>query len=303
MKYIVCRGCPASGKSTWAKSQGPNYVIVNRDDKRRKLFNFGQWNEYKFTNEKETLVTKEIRRDILLAAEDGIDVIDDNTNLNPKYYDFKNLEDLGYEIVIKDFFDVHLHELIERNLNREFSVPEDVIHRMFRAQLEIQGRVITSNPDLPDCIIVDVDGTIADMGKGEKWGRSPFDWHKVGQDKPKQNVIKVVQSFINDFKNPQEKIIFLTGRDGIALEDTKKWIVKNVFLGFNLFNDSLDFSPEIYIRTAGDSRPDCVIKEEILRKHVLPRYNVSLAIDDRNQMVDHWRALGLECWQVAAGRF
>ena len=35
MEVIICRGIPASGKSTWAKqfiNEHPNYIRVNKDD-------------------------------------------------------------------------------------------------------------------------------------------------------------------------------------------------------------------------------------------------------------------------------
>ena len=304
-KYIFCQGCPASGKSTWANKQiaksKTSIVRINRDDIRREMFNFHLWKDYKFTSAKENSVTEEVNSRIAKAAAKGLSIIDDNTNLNNKYL-VKSVDaarKLGYEVEFKTFFDVPLHELIDRNLNRELSVPEDVIHRMFRAQLEIQGRIIKPNPALLDCVLVDVDGTIAHMGKGEKWGRGPFEWDKVLNDKPKTNVIKLVQ----DLWTADNRIIFLTGRDGVAIEDTKKWINLHVFNPLGITDAFSAREADIYIRTAGDMRPDCVIKEELLRANILPKYNVKFALDDRNQMVDHYRALGIECWQVDAGRF
>ena len=318
MIYTICQGCPASGKSTWAKNQPNPKVIANRDDARRELFDFGQWREYKFTRTKEEKVTKYVEDNIRKAAAKGLNVIDDNTNLNVKY--LSKTEDfakaLGFEVQYKQFFDVPLHKLIERNLNREFSVPENVIHDMFRKQLEIQGRIIEHTEGLPECVIVDVDGTIADMGKGEKWGRMPYDWDKVGNDRPKENVVSHVRLAItayqmllvdqkkddgflltNGMKFP--KVIFLTGRDGVALDATKDWIISGPCFG-DVFENGLC---EIFIRTADDMRPDCDIKEELLREKILPRYNVKYILDDRKQVVDHWRCLGLECWQVAPGFF
>ena len=301
MTYTICQGCPASGKSTWAQNQPNPKVIANRDDVRRELFNFRQWSEYKFTSAKETQVTEYLNQIVSKAAARGISVIDDNTNLNPTYLakTVSYAEGLGYEVVFKQFFDVPLHKLVERNISREFSVPESVIHDMFRKQLELQGRVITPTEGLPECVIVDVDGTIADMGKGEKWGRQAYDWDKVLNDRPKKHVINLVRSLWLD----GDRIIFLTGRDGVAQSDTEAWINIHVFNDLGITNAFSSNQAEIYIRTAGDMRPDCDIKEELLRKNILPRFNVKFALDDRQQMVDHYRALGIECWQVAAGRF
>lgn len=60
---------------------------------------------------------------------------------------------------------------------------------------------------------------------------------------------------------------------------------------------------ELHMREEGDMRQDSVVKEEIYRKEIEPRFNVHLVLDDRNQVVDMWRKLGLPCWQVAEGNF
>ena len=294
-KLILTRGAPASGKTTWAKKYLDKHrgvYRVNRDDLRRIRHPSDNWPGYKFSKANEKDVSDHQESMIKTFSKGSFDVIVDDTNLNDKT--LKRLttlgNSLGFEVEVVDFFDVPLHKLIERNLKREWSVPEDVIHRMFRKQLEIQGRIIEKTEGLPDCIIVDVDGTIADMKKGHPEGRMAYDWHLVKNDLPKQNAIDVVE-----YLSSKNRIVFLTGRDGVAYNDTKTWIEKHISIWGNRF--------DLFSRKAGDERADCVIKEEILRKQVLPNYNVKYCLDDRNQMVDHWRALGLECWQVAAGRF
>jgi len=295
-KLICLRGCPASGKTSWAfikQMEGNgNSVRANRDDIRRSYFPSSNWPGYNYSKANEQEVTRLQEEFIRIDLKNGYDVVCDDTNLDDKT--FKRLKSLAQsckvEFEVKEFFDVPLHKLIDRNLKREWSVPEDVIHRMFKKQLEIQGRIITPTEGLPDCIICDVDGTIADMQKGKPEGRGPFEWDKVGNDLPKQNVIEAIENLSNKYK-----IIFLTGRDGVAYNDTNVWITNNLSIWGN--------RPLLFSREAGDERADCVIKEEILRREVLPTYNVKLVWDDRQCMVDHWRALGLECWQVDAGRF
>jgi hypothetical protein len=53
----------------------------------------------------------------------------------------------------------------------------------------------------------------------------------------------------------------------------------------------------LFMRRAGDSRPDQVIKREIL--DLIPKDRVAYVLDDRQQVVDMWRAQGLTCLQVA----
>lgn len=150
-------------------------------------------------------------------------------------------------------------------------------------------------------IIVDVDGTLADM----KGIRGPFEWDKVHLDKPHQDVIELVQDFARmgqpiyaEFDGSlvdmphKYKIIITTGRDGVCEEATRKWL--------DHYKVPYD---EFFIRKAGDNRKDNIIKSEIYMDHIRPKYDVKYVIDDRNQVVDMWRSLGLRVLQVAPGNF
>jgi hypothetical protein len=60
---------------------------------------------------------------------------------------------------------------------------------------------------------------------------------------------------------------------------------------------------ELLMRPNGDNRADDVVKEELFRARIQPRYSVAGVIDDRNRIVKMWRRLGLVCFQVAEGDF
>jgi len=140
--------------------------------------------------------------------------------------------------------------------------------------------------DKPKCILVDVDGTLAKMkrGPGE---RSPYDWHRVNEDQPNRPIINLVNTLCDVYT-----IIILTGRDGIALEDTKKWLKE-----YGVYYD------EIYIRPEGNTQKDSIIKHNIYVNHILPHYDVEFVLDDRDQVVNLWRSIGLTCLQVDYGNF
>tara|TARA_S200002703_G_scaffold29512_1_gene25415 strand:- start:8518 stop:9000 length:483 start_codon:yes stop_codon:yes gene_type:complete len=154
-------------------------------------------------------------------------------------------------------------------------------------------------------IIVDVDGTLADM----RGVRGPFEWLKVSQDKPHKDVIDLVKDLesLGEFYHQDDdengyreksvfikkyKIIIVTGRDGICEESTKVWLEH-----YKIPYD------EFFIRPEGDFRKDNVIKSEIYMDHIRPKYDVKFVIDDRDQVVDMWRSLGLRVLQVAPGNF
>jgi hypothetical protein len=55
--------------------------------------------------------------------------------------------------------------------------------------------------------------------------------------------------------------------------------------------------------SSADMRKDAVIKQELFDKYVAGKYNVLFVLDDRNQVVDFWRSIGLTCFQVNYGNF
>lgn len=134
-------------------------------------------------------------------------------------------------------------------------------------------------------IIVDIDGTLAEHND-----RSPYDTAKCGQDKPKCDVISLVQ-YISD--NPTIEIILFTGRSDEFKEQTIKWLTKH----------AVPFH-QIHMRKAGDFRKDAVVKKEMYQEHVDGMFDVWFVLDDRNQVVDMWRKdLGITCLQVNYGDF
>ena len=130
-KLIICRGLPASGKSTWAKQwvlEDPEHrVRINQDDIRLMLGKY-------WVPSREKLV-QEIQFDAVVEAlSKEFDVVIDNTNLNNKVLDqfnrlIRTFED--YEIEYKDFFDTPLSVCIERDKNRDLQVTEKVIRSFY----------------------------------------------------------------------------------------------------------------------------------------------------------------------------
>ena len=130
-KLIICRGLPASGKSTWAKQwvlEDPEHrVRINQDDIRLMLGKY-------WVPSREKLV-QEIQFDAIIEAlSREFDVVIDNTNLNNKVLDqfnrlIRTFED--YEIEYKDFFDTPLSVCVERDKNRDLQVTEKVIRSFY----------------------------------------------------------------------------------------------------------------------------------------------------------------------------
>jgi len=132
-KIIVCRGLPASGKSTWSKEyvqlqnhSGVPTVRVNRDNIRQVLM--APYSE-------DTVKTVE-RNNIVSALNDGKDVVIDDTNIYSctAYLVLDAILLSSQEnitIEIKNFMDIPIETCLERNSHRENPVPEVIILNFF----------------------------------------------------------------------------------------------------------------------------------------------------------------------------
>lgn len=181
---------------------------------------------------------------------------------------------------------------MERNAQRDRKVPEEVIRKM-HDRLRSSGPVDVSapavepyepKPGTPKAILVDVDGTIAhNAGK-----RGFYDWKAVGKDEPILEVIEITQ-WADDH---EFYVIVMSGRDAVCRPETYEWLVKH-----DVPFDDLIMRPE------GDQRKDSIVKMELFDQYIRDEFDVQFVLDDRNQVVDMWRSLGLRCLQVAPGNF
>jgi hypothetical protein len=142
----------------------------------------------------------------------------------------------------------------------------------------------------PHVVLVDVDGTVALMGKGEHGRRGPFDWDRVGEDDPNLPVIRLVRMF----RREGFGTVFVSGRDEVCRDQTLMWLDHHVVA-----------VPEhhLLMRRRKDNRPDHEVKLEIYKRHIELDFDVAYVLDDRDQVVRMWRSLGLTVLQVAEGAF
>lgn len=278
IKVFLTKGLPGSGKSTWAKqliSENPNsYKRINKDDLRAML------DDSKHSNDSEKYILQVRDSLILMAIENGKHAIVDDTNLSAKHETrIKELIKGKAELIVQDFTDVPLSVCIERDLKRTSSVGEKVIRGMYK-QFLLKPEVYTENAELPKAIIVDIDGTLAKM-----IGRSPFDWSKVKEDVCNS----VVKGLVNAYQNT---VIIFSGRDSVCKQDTIDWLKDN---GINYYL--------LLMREEGNSEKDAIIKRRMFEENIRGKYFVEYVLDDRNQVVEMWRNMGLTCLQVADGDF
>lgn len=280
-KIVFLKGLPASGKSTWAKKQVAEfpslYKRINKDDLRAMMDD----SKHSKSNERFVLrVRNMLIRECL--TENMVPIIDD-TNFNPAHEEVvrKIAAEFDAEVEIMEF-KTPLAECISRDKNRPNAVGAKVIRGMWEQYLKPKPKALI--PRVGNVIICDIDGTLAKTN-----GRSPFDETKVKQDLPVQEVIQILsvykQSVMTD-------IVLFSGRHETCRADTERWLKEH-----NVVYDRL------YMRGAEDNRPDYIIKKELYEEHINGKFNVLFVLDDRNQVVDLWRSLGLKCFQVDYGDF
>lgn len=135
-------------------------------------------------------------------------------------------------------------------------------------------------------ILVDIDGTLALRGD-----RSPHDHDSAMEDAVNWPIVRLCDAL---HKGGVFDIIVVSGRDECYRDITEYW--------FNT-HSILPYRQHIYMRPAGDNRPDEVVKRELYEKEIHPQYKVWYVLDDRNKVVKMWREIGLVCLQVAEGDF
>lgn len=297
-------GVPGSGKTTIAKEllkKNPNLVKVSRDDIRKSLKD-----SYVVDEKTEKLVSSIQDSMIRVALVNETDVVLDNTNCKAKYIK-ETIEKFGKEarIVLQVVgAELSIKEIKEQNKRRDPDkvVPEEVIDRMYNGFINVckekdnllklinstigstyLSSKVKQDIKLPKAILVDIDGTVAHMHN-----RSPYDWHKVGDDTPDLNVLNIVRSLSLNYK-----VIFLSGRDEVCRDTTEAWL--QVYYGEDY--------EALYMRPKGNSEKDSIVKDRLFKENVLPNYYIEAVFDDRNQVVKKWRELGLKCFQVEDGDF
>jgi hypothetical protein len=294
--------------ATWIETRSR----VNRDDLRKMLHSGPNG----YSRELENAITAAQEAQVTALLKAGRDVIVDDMNLRQQYARrWAKIADLaGAEFDVVDLTNIPVEECIRRDAAR---LPEERVGARFITEQHVRylaGKThplpwptndygVVPEPYVPpgtgkQAIIVDLDGTVALLN-----GRSPYDVTTVSRDLPNAPVIRIARDMmgIADEYGDTLHILFTSGRSELAREDTVGWLAEHFFGGSGYAFER--GWARLFMRPEGDGRRDSELKLEIFNEHIRNEYDVVLALDDRNQVVDLWRSLGLTCLQVAPGDF
>ena len=142
-----------------------------------------------------------------------------------------------------------------------------------------------------DTIIVDIDGTIADANHRLHYIKiKPKNWKAFIEasqyDEPFHDVVWLVKLI----KTSGVKVVIVTARSEHERNITINWL-HNVAKLEGVYE-------KLYMRSDDDYRRDDIVKQEILEQIRDDGYDPFMALEDRDHVVDMWRANGLRCLQV-----
>jgi len=291
-KLTVLVGPPGSGKSTYAKTTQATYINQDSQGKNHlNLFN-------------EALSRKE---DII------VDRMGFDKGQRARYID--PAKAAGYEVNIRTFvvprkvcFERVMarvgHETIKDEVAARSAInlffakydkPTDAEGKLEFVQYGSQdlGGVVRTKPK---AIICDLDGTMCNIDhrlhyvKKNVEGVKP-NWYMFFKGIPRDTLNEWCADLVRRYSGDHQ-IVYCSGRDETTREVTEKWLKEQgVWFG------------HLFMRSAGDHRPDNIVKEILLDFDILTQFDPVLMIDDRQQVTDMWRRRGFICLQCAKGDF
>jgi len=142
-----------------------------------------------------------------------------------------------------------------------------------------------------ELVIFDIDGTLADISERVHhiW-RKPKNWTAFNAGMAQDRAIHSMVRLCNLLYDAGLRIILCSGRNEKNRPETMEWLARH---GVNYH--------ELLLRRDEDYRSDAVVKREILR--AIDRNKILFVVEDRNRVVEMWRAEGLVCLQPAPGDF
>jgi len=144
-------------------------------------------------------------------------------------------------------------------------------------------------------IIFDVDGTLMNVDHRRHFvSDGNNDWESflnpriMAKDTPNYPIVEIARHL----QDVQNEIVVVSARN-----ERHRTVTKNQLAGVGMHPEQL------FLRPDGDFRSDKEFKQDVLNSLKENGWEPHLVFDDRNQVVEMWRANGITCVQVADGDF
>ena len=141
-------------------------------------------------------------------------------------------------------------------------------------------------------IVCDLDDTLADNAHRqhileEAHESESAKWDAFFEPCDKDVVMPEIAEIFQALTNVSQgnRVEIWTARSESVRDKTERWLRRNLFDAQSI---------PLRMRAKGDVRPDTEVKGDWMEKYGKPQ----LVFDDRNKMVDWWRAQGIVCCQV-----
>lgn len=289
-RMTLMRGIPASGKSERSKEimkeQG-NTVRVNKD-LIRTMLHFD-----KFTPKNERITAMVAERIVEAAIEHNLNVIVDDTNLNPTTYNsWKALgHRLGAKVHTEDL-DTPIGECLVRDACREKTVGAHVIIKMALQYKEfMKGQKV---------VLCDLDGTLCDVEHRRHFltdDPDRKDWKSFFEGLPQDTLREdVAEKVMTAMAENKAHLILVSARPEEYREATMNWLAEQG----QKYQGKFPSFVTLIMRADNDSREDSIIKKEIYDKY-LKDINIVKIFDDRPRVIRMWESLGLPVEDVGNG--
>lgn len=287
-KLVLLVGAPGAGKSTLSKKYvDEGYVRVNQDDQGKRhlaLFDEAILSQKSIIVDRMGFTKQQRSRYLEIAKEHGYE-----TEIIILY--------VPSSICLERAFKRTDHPTV-----KDQDTAKKAVHYFFSKYEKVEDNEADKITKLGQsgygypAIICDLDGTLCDVEHRQHFVRreGKKDWRGfflgMVDDTPKKNVLEILKRFSKD-----HDIVFCSGRPKEYEQLTTEWLYRHL--------EGCGFSWHLFMREAGDHRPDSIVKEIILDFEILTQWKPTFVLDDRDQVVKMWRERGMECHQVAPGDF
>jgi predicted kinase len=280
-------GPPGSGKSTYAKNlEDTGFVRISQDDQGKNHLN----------------IFKE-------SISKGLDIVVDRMNFDKHQRDRYRVPgvEAGYTVNFIEFC-VPKNICIVRCLKREDHPTIKTIENANSAlytyfsryeEVSLEEGIVTYNKysasERYPAIMCDLDGTLCNLDHRLHFVKGPGkkDWGSFFRECGNDSVYEDVAGFLRAEEGIGTPIILCSGRpEDQARKATLEWLKRH----------EIEYD-DLVMRPRGNYKSDDITKAMLYRYEIEPYYIIKYVLDDRQQVVDKWREMGLTCFQVRPGDF